>query len=79
MFVNLKSELKEKRRVRRMKAETPWYTETWDNTDLENALNEAGAEVNEENIIALREICSHIFDDLSDRIERLTDMARTLL
>lgn len=85
MYVNLKYKLKEKAGVRRKKcpiheqAETSWYTEVWDNMDLENALKEAGVEVNEGNITAMRELCRHIFDDKSERNERLTNMARELL
>lgn len=84
MFVILKYKLKEKAGVRRKKCpihrqiETPWYTEIWDNTDLENALKEAGAEVNEENITRMRESCRHIFDDKSERNEQLIDIASTL-
>lgn len=56
----------------------PWYTENWYDTDLENALENAGVEVNEENLAAMKEACQKVFDDKSERNEILCHVARTI-
>lgn len=58
--------------------EQPWYTENWYIEDLENALENAGVEVTEENLNKLLLGCRGIFDDKTDRNEMLVDKAREL-
>lgn len=56
--------------------ETPWYTENWWKSDIENALREIGIPLTEVNVNKLETSCKHIFDDKSTRNEMLVDCAR---
>ena len=52
-------------------SEQPWYTECWYMEDLENALENAGIEVTEENLERLLLECRGIFDDKTVRNENV--------
>ncbi len=55
-----------------------WYKEAWNDEDLRAALENAGAEVTEENVKKLKQECLHIFDDKSERNEMLANRARSI-
>ena len=62
----------------RRELKMPWYVEKWYDGDLEIALIEAGIPVSDERIAKLRDACTGIFDDLSDRTELLKQKAEEL-
>lgn len=49
----------------------PWYMELWEMNDLYNAMREAEVPLTEENIDKALNAAKGIFDDLSDRNEKL--------
>lgn len=51
--------------------EEPWYVEKWYDADIEDALKSGGYDINEENVAYVKKHITHIFDDKSDRNERL--------
>ena len=57
------------------KSEEAWYTESWYDVDLENALEELGVPVTAENIRRLRKGCKGLFDDKSGRNEMILEKA----
>ena len=53
-----------------------WYTEKWYDDDLENALEDSGIPVTDENIKTFKTACTGAFDDKSERNSMLLQIAR---